>query len=164
MGTVPDVEETRLPGVGVRHDFLTAEGRRIGVISHFSGRRSLLLYDSDDPDSCRDTIELEEDDLRTLADLLGASHVTEHLANLRQSLKGLAIDWLPIEADSPYAGRPLGATELRTRTGVSIVALFRVDETIPSPPPDCTIEAGDTAVVVGTPEGIAKALALLRGE
>ena len=161
---MPDVEETRLPGVGVRHDFTTDEGRRIGVISHFSGRRSLLLYDSDDPDSCRDTIELGEDDLRALADLLGASHVTEHLANLRQNLKGLAIDWLPIEEGSPYASKPLGTTQLRTRTGVSIVALIRGPETIPSPAPDCTIRVGDTAVVVGTPEGIGKALALLRGE
>jgi TrkA domain protein len=161
---MPDVDETRLPGVGIRHDFLTEEGRRVGVISHFTGRRSLLLYDSDDPDSCRDTVELSEEDLRTLADLLGASHVTEHLANLRQNLKGLAIDWLPVEADSPYAGRPLGATELRTRTGVSIVALIRGESTIPSPAPDDTIEAGDTAVVVGTPEGIGSALALLRGE
>lgn len=161
---MPNVDETRLPGVGVRHDFLTEEGKRLGVISHFSGRRSLLLYDSDDPDSCRDTVDLAEDDVRTLADLLGASHVTEHLANLRQSLKGLAIDWLPIEAGSPYVGRPLGDTELRTRTGVSIVALIRAEETIPSPTPDQAVEAGDTAVVVGTPEGIGNALALLRGE
>jgi len=161
---MPNVDETRLPGVGVRHDFVTEEGKRLGVISHFSGRRSLLLYDSDDPDSCRDTVELAEDDVRTLADLLGASHVTEHLANLRQSLKGLAIDWLPIEAGSPYAGRPLGDTELRTRTGVSIVALIRGEETIPSPTPDQAVETGDTAVVVGTPEGIGNALALLRGE
>lgn len=161
---MPNVDETRLPGVGVRHDFVTEEGKRLGVISHFSGRRSLLLYDSDDPDSCRDTVDLAEDDVRTLADLLGASHVTEHLANLRQSLKGLAIDWLPIEAGSPYAGRPLGDTELRTRTGVSIVALIRGEETIPSPTPDQAVETGDTAVVVGTPEGIGNALALLRGE
>ena len=70
---MPDVDETRLPGVGIRHDFLTEEGKRVGVISHFSGRRSLLLYDSDDPDSCRDTVELNEDDVRVLADILGAS-------------------------------------------------------------------------------------------
>lgn len=161
---MPNVDETRLPGVGIRHDFLTEEGKRVGVISHFSGRRSLLLYDSDDPDSCRDTIELSEDDLRTLADILGGSHVTEHLANLRQDLKGLAIDWLPVEQGSPYAGRPLGATELRSRTGVSVVALIRDGETIPSPAPDAMIEVGDTAIVVGTPDGIGKALALLRGE
>lgn len=159
-----DVEETRLPGVGIRHDFLTEDGKRLGVISHFSGRRSLLLYDREDPDSCADTVELAEEDVRTLADLLGASHITEHLANLRQDLRGLAIDWLPVEASSPFAGRPLGESELRTRTGVSIVALIREGGTIPSPTPEQEVLAGDTAVVVGTPEGIASALALLRGE
>jgi len=67
---MPDVDETRLPGVGTKRDFLTGDRRRIGVISHFNGRRSLLVYDGDDPDSCRDTVELSEDDLRTLAELL----------------------------------------------------------------------------------------------
>lgn len=70
MAWMPDVDETHLPGVGTRCDFLTEGGKRVGVISHFGGRRSLLLYDSDDPDSCRDTIELNEDEQRTLAALL----------------------------------------------------------------------------------------------
>ena len=64
------VDETKLPGVGIKHDFPTEEGKRVGVISHFSGRRSLLLYDSDDPDSCRDTIDLNENEQRILAALL----------------------------------------------------------------------------------------------
>lgn len=67
---MPKVEQTLLPGVGVRHDFVTEEGQRVGLISHFSGRRSLLLYDRDDPDSCRDTVDLSEDEQRTLAALL----------------------------------------------------------------------------------------------
>ena len=158
-----EIHETRLPGVGIRHDFVTEAGERIGMISHFSGRRDLLIYDEDDRDRCRDVIELEEDDSRILADLLGAAHVTERLTELQQSVKGLTIDWLPIEASSVYAGRPLGDTRLRTRVGVSIIAVIRGEETAPSPMPDFRLEAGDTAVVVGTPKGIREALAVLRG-
>jgi len=160
---MPDVEETVLPGVGVRYDFVTEGGKRIGVISHFSGRRQLLLYDQEDPDACRETVDLQPDDLRTFADVLGASHVTEHLATVQQSIKGLTIDWLAIEEASPFAGRTLGDTELRSRTGVSIVAIMRDNETVPSPAPDFALAAGDTAVVVGTPEGIRDASAVLRG-
>jgi TrkA domain protein len=159
---MPDVEETRLPGVGVRYDFVTAGGRRIGVISHFSGRRQLLMYDSDDPDACREVVDLEADDLRAFADVLGASHVTEHLANLQQSVRGVTIDWLPVEEGSPFAGKTLGDTALRSRVGVSIVAIVRDNETIPSPAPDFRLASGDTAVVVGTPDGIRDASAILR--
>ena len=99
-----------LPGVGVRSDFLTEGGKRIGVISHFSGRRQLLVYDRDDPDACREVVELEPEDVRTFADVLGASHVTEHLATVQQSVKGLTIDWLSIEDGAPFVGKTLGDT------------------------------------------------------
>ena len=39
------VEQTALPGIGVRHDIVTETGRRIGVVSHRDGRRDLILYD-----------------------------------------------------------------------------------------------------------------------
>lgn len=67
---MPGVDETPLPGVGTKRDFVTERGKRVGVIAHIGGGRSLLLYDSDDPDACRDTVELSEDERRLLADLL----------------------------------------------------------------------------------------------
>jgi TrkA domain protein len=85
------VEETKLPGLGLRYDFLTARGNRLGVVHHRTGRRELLIYDRDDPDTCRDVIALDEDDSRTLAELLGASRVAEQLDHLQQ-VEGLAID------------------------------------------------------------------------
>ena len=158
-----EIEETRLPGVGVRHDFVTRGGDRIGLISHFSGRRSLLVYDRDDPDSCSDVVELDEEDVPVLAEMLGGSKVTKHLTEL-QRIKGLTIDWLPIEPDSKYADRPLGETELRRRTGVSIVAVASAEgETVPSPTPGFVLPKGGTLVVVGTPDGLREAEAILRG-
>ncbi len=76
------VEETRLPGVGVRHEFTTANGTRLGMVTYLSGRRELVIYDERDPDECRMTLELSEDDARALADLLGGSQVIEHLEHL----------------------------------------------------------------------------------
>ena len=45
---------------------------------------------------------------------------------------------------------------------ISIVAIVRDNETIPSPAPDFRLASGDTAVVVGTPDGIRDASAILR--
>jgi TrkA domain protein len=155
-----DVQETQLPGVGVRYDFVTSEGEHVGVLVHRGGRRELLLYDRDDPDSCRAVIRLERDDTRTLADLLGASHVSEKLAAM-QHIEGLTIDWLTLSPATAAVGRTLRDAALRSETGVSIVAIVRGDETVPAPAPDFTLEPGDTAVVVGTPEGIERLAALL---
>src|ERR687894_134798 len=106
-----DVEETRLPGVGIRYDFMTRERERVGVIAHTAGHRDLLLYDEDDPDSCSHVVRLSEDDTSTLADLLGASHVKERLTDIQQSVEGLTIDWLPVEEDAACAGRTIATTD-----------------------------------------------------
>ena len=158
-----EIEETRLPGVGVRHDFRTRSGRRIGVITHRGGDRDLLIYDEDDPDACTETVRLDEQDLHAVADLLGASHVRHRVEAIRQSVEGLTIDWIPIRESSAARDRTIGDTELRRRTGVSIVAIVGKGETRPSPGPETFIRAGDTAVVVGTPEGIGRAFELLQG-
>ena len=157
-----NVEQTRLPGVGVRHDFETRRGRRIGVIAHRGGHRELIVYDFEDPDAVAATVRLEDDDAHTLAELLGASRVTEAVDQIRQDIEGLAIDWVEI-ADSWWAaGRTIADTQLRRRTGVSIVAIIRGDQTVPAPEPSADLFAGDTAVVVGTPEGIQRAITLLQ--
>ena len=157
-----NVEQTRLPGVGVRHDFSTRSGQRIGVIAHRVGHRELILYAEDDPDRVAETVRLTDDDAQTLAELLGASRVTAAVDAIRQSIEGLALDWLPIGDAWWCSGRSIAETQMRRRTGVSIVAIIRADQTIPSPEPAELLLAGDTVVVVGTPDGIERATALLQ--
>lgn len=65
-----DIEETSLPGIGTRYDFVTEDGDRIGVLVHQSGRRELLVYDRDDPDTAR-VVCLSEHDLVRLGEVLG---------------------------------------------------------------------------------------------
>jgi TrkA domain protein len=157
------IKETQLPGVGVRHDFATRSGEHLGVITHRTGRRDLLLYDRDDPDACAAVLRLEEDESHTLAELLGGTRVTETIASLQQSVPGLTIDWLPISAGSACAMRSIADFGLRGQTGVSIVAVVRGNETIASPEPDFVLQPGDTAVAVGRPDGIRRAFDLLQG-
>lgn len=157
------IQETQLPGVGVRHDFVTKAGERIGMIAHRTGRRDLLLYDRSDPDACQNVIRLEEDDSRALAELLGVSQVTAGLTKLQQSVEGLTIDWMPITSSWACDGLMIKDTQLRARTGVTIIAVVRDGQTIPVPSPDFQLKVGDTAVVIGTADGIQKALALLQG-
>jgi K+:H+ antiporter subunit KhtT len=148
------VEETPLPGVGIRYDFRTESGRRLGVLLHRSGRRELLVYSEDDPDETSVTVDLGRDDARTLAELLGASVVVEHLGELQQDLEGLSIDWVPIDEGSDWAGKTLSEAGVHTTTGVSIVAFICAGRTVAAPGAHDRLEPGTTAVAVGSPEGI----------
>jgi len=151
---VPKIEETALPGVGIRHEFTSEDGHRMGVIHHRTGRRELFICEPDDPDSVTQSLNLSDDDSHALSEALGASSVVESLSGLQQQIEGLAIDWLSVAERTPYAGKTIGDARIRTRTGVSVVAVIRGDEAFPAPGPEFHIEADDTLVVVGTPKGI----------
>ncbi len=155
-----EIRETTLPGVGVRVEFTTEEGEQIGAIVHRGGRRELLVYDTDDPDRCTTLLTMTEDEARTLGEILGVPPVSKLKAAIQHDIEGLAIDWLALGDDSPFAGRTIGDGMLRTRTGVSIVAVVRDARTIPSPGADFEFAAGDVAVAVGTPDGIEQVRAM----
>ncbi len=146
------VEEVELPGIGMRYDLMTHKGRRVGVVKHRSGRRDLLVFSREDPDACSETVRMTDEESSALGELLGAPHIVDTLTGI--PVEGLLSEQIPIEADSPFANRTLGETQARTRTGASIVAVIRGQETIISPTPDFRFQPRDVVVVVGTREGV----------
>lgn len=155
-----EIYETELPGIGVRQEFDTASGSRLGVLTTRTGRRELLLYDNDDPDACRAVVHLEPADSTVLADLLGANHVSEATSSL-QRLDGLAIDWLTVGPTSPAANRSIAEADIRGTTGANVVAIVRNGVTNPAPGPDDVLLVGDVVVSVGTPDAVDSLLVLL---
>ncbi|MEV1000351.1 cation:proton antiporter regulatory subunit [Nonomuraea sp. NPDC050202] len=147
-----EVEQTALPGIGLRHDFTTRKGQRVGVVSHRTGRRDLVIYDKEDPDAVCQTVKLNDEEADALAELLGAPRIVARLNQLHQQVEGLVSVQLPIPAGSPYAGRPMGDARVRTRTSASIVAVVRSGQVFASPGPDFLFSAGDIVVVVGGEE------------
>jgi TrkA domain protein len=157
------VNQTSLPGVGMRYDFKTKAGDEVGVIAHYGGHYDFLVYDKLDPDSCALTLPLDVEDAHTLTELLGGSQVAESQQELLQTLPGLIIDWVPVREGWSCTGQSIREIGVRARTGASIVAVVRDGETIPSPEADFVMRPGDTAVVVGTVDGIRKTVELLQG-
>lgn len=131
------VEQTALPGIGVRHEFVTRRGRRVGVVEHRSGRRDLLLYELRDPDTCSESVSLTAEEADVLAEFLGVLRINERLAQLTAQVPHLVTEEILVPQGSPFDGKTLGETQARTRTGASVVAILRHDdEAIPSPAPD----------------------------
>jgi len=157
-----NVEVTPLPGIGVRKDFATRNGRRVGVVTHRDGHVELIVSKTDDPDACLASLPLTTDEAGALANLLGAPQLVAQLTEEHRDLPGINTKQLPIKSSSPFDGRTLGDTAMRTRTSVSVVAVMRAGQVHPSPNPDFNLTAGDVLVAVGTSEGLEAAVKILK--
>ncbi|MDQ4502586.1 cation:proton antiporter regulatory subunit [Sinomonas sp. ASV322] len=157
-----NVDETELPGIGVRKDFMTQSGRRLGVVTHRDGHTELIVSTWDDPDTCQASIPLTGDEASALGNLLGSQRIVMQLTEEHKEVPGIVTRQFSIVADSPYREQPMGKAAIRTRTGVSIVAIMREGEVLPSPGPDAILHIGDLLVAVGTQEGLDAAAAVLR--
>lgn len=157
------VRETKLPGVGVRHEFTSEDGIDVAVIVHHDGRRELVSYDAADPDACHSLVSLSEPDTKTLGQILGVAAVTENVTAVRRVIEGLALDWTVVAPGSSVDGTAIGSGEFRTKTGASIVAVIRDDVPVPAPDADFVLETGDVVVAVGPIEGLTELRSLLGG-
>ena len=79
---------------------------------------------------------LTEREADALAQILGAPRMVESFADLTKEVPGLEAGQVEVGPTRRYAGRPLGDTRARTRTGASIVAIVRGEQVLASPGPD----------------------------
>jgi TrkA domain protein len=158
-----DVRRVKLPGVGVLHTFVTEDGGKVGVITHRSGHSDLVTFAdaADGHDSTKVSLRLDEDEAHTLAELLGGTRITESLSSLEQ-IPGLSIDWFTVDYEDFIAGKALGDLASHGVVGLTVVAVVRGESANPAPAEDFTVFPGDTLVVAGSPEKVAKAFTFYR--
>jgi TrkA domain protein len=157
-----DVRRVKLPGVGVLHTFVTDDGGKLGVITHRSGHSDLITFaDAEDGDARKVSLRLDEDEAHTLAELLGGTRITESLSKL-DAIPGLSIDWFTVDYEDHIAGQKLGNLASRGVVGLTVVAVVRGESANPAPADDFTVFPGDTLVVAGSPEKVAKAFGFYR--
>lgn len=150
-----DVKEVLLPGVGLRYEFTSHNGERIGIVARRGGDFDVVLYGPDDPDQARPVFHLTDDEAEAVAQILGAPRIVERFTELSREVTGLETRQVHIVAGSPFVDHPLGETRARTRTGASIVAIVRNEEVLASPGPAEMLHARDVLIVIGTEDGIA---------
>lgn len=159
-----EIHETKLPGVGVQHDFETEDGSRVGVITHHTGRRDFLIFSDNDPDRCSSATTFTEQEAYLLGEMLGASQVVETIGNIQQTIiGGLALDWIVIHRDWSCVNASLSSLKLPD-AGVQVLAIIRNENTIPDPSPNMILKSDDVILVVGKPAEIRAASDVLHGE
>jgi TrkA domain protein len=149
-----DLEETLLPGVGVRYELQTQAGQLLGIVVQREGGAEIAVYDQRDPDRARGVFRLDPEEADAVAEVLGAPRLTQRFADLSREVPGLESGRFPIRPGSPFDGRSLGDTRARTLTGCSIVAIVRDADVVPSPGPADLLHAGDVLVAIGSDHGL----------
>lgn len=74
------------------------------------------------------------------------------VADLDAAIEGLQRHWYVLPADSPLVGNSLGETNIRRRTGATIMAIERQKRLYRYPLGETIFEQGDRLLVVGNPE------------
>lgn len=157
------VSEQNLPGIGRSYTVTGVDGARVTVVVHHSGRRDVYVYGADGaPDPT--VLSLTDDQARRLGAVLGGAYFQPTIVSEVEAVIGeLLIDWVTIRPDSPGAGRSIADLEIRRRTGMTVVAVLRGDETMLTPEPTSAVLAGDRLVVIGRREDLTRFLAHVVG-
>lgn len=85
----------------------------------------------------------------------------EVFPELKQHLPDIEIETVRIEEGSQLAGKTLAELRLRTKYGVTVLAVQRGKETLTNPSADTQLLPGDIVVLIGTEESIAGMYALI---
>ncbi|MFL0460115.1 cation:proton antiporter regulatory subunit [Kytococcus sedentarius] len=161
MSNQVNVRESVLPGVGIRYEMTTRNGRTLVVVVHRDGVADLCAFSAEDPDRAQDTLHLTLEESDAVADMLGSTRVTKHFADLSAEVPGLESARLTIERGSPFDGATLGDTRARTLTGCSVVAVVRGESVMTAPTPSQDLLAGDVLVAIGAESGLVELSDLL---
>jgi monovalent cation:H+ antiporter-2, CPA2 family len=84
------------------------------------------------------------------------------LPDLLKNIPNITITAFTIQEGSPLAGKTLGDFNLRKRHNILILALHREKKTITGLGGETLLEAGDVAIVYGSPSDIARGATLFR--
>jgi len=155
------VYESEVPGVGRKFELELTGEKSVVVVVHHDGRCELFRRDGPDADGEK-ILDLKGEQANRLGSILeGAYFESVDVDSLSVPLGDAIIEWVEVVADSAVAGTTLGESGIRAKTGTSVIAIQRGEETVSNPSPETELEPGDLLVAVGTREEQAELDALV---
>jgi TrkA domain protein len=150
-------KEVDLPGIGKKFSIITSGKEKVSVIIHLSGKREIYFFEKDDFDEPVCSFVLNKEEANQLGSvLMGTFFKPEAKEEKEMFLKNLIIEWISLEKGSPLINKSIKESEIRKKTGASVVAIIRGDLTITNPSPDEILREGDIIVLVGNKQQIEK--------
>ena len=145
-----DLQETRLPGVGVKYTLRLDHGARLAVILHNDGKRELYWFPGAHDDEPGAVITLDDDESRQLGAVIGGAYERPKIVeDLEMALGEMHIEWIRVPDSSPWIGKTLAEAGFRAKLGITVIAILREPESVSGARPEDIVQRGDTLVTVG---------------
>src|SRR6056297_984305 len=123
------VYEAEVPGVGKKFELDAGDGERLIVIIHHDGKREVYRRPDENADSEK-LFAVSGEQARKLGSILeGAYFQPVELENVQVPLGEEIIEWVDVAEGSELDGTTLRDADIRQRTGVSVIAVQRGEET-----------------------------------
>lgn len=159
------IRVAELPGIGKKIAFLTASGSKIVLVVHHTGKRDMYFFEDGEDDEPDFHVELTADETREFgAQLLGATYQPVDVERMRLFRNQMVIEWVPLHTTSVFANKTLIDSQIREKTGVTIVGIERNGELIGSPNSHTVLLPGDVLMAIGKSEQIEEFTKLCSGE
>ena len=84
------------------------------------------------------------------------------MSNLNAALHSATTENIKLNQNSPVVGKTLGELDLRGRTGATLIAVVRGDDTKIGPGANYKLQEDDILILFGKPENIERAIKLLQ--
>lgn len=160
-----NISISQLPGIGQKITLRTAEESMLVLIVHHTGKRELYFFDEADSDEADFAMDLTSDETRELgAQLLGATYQPVDTEKLKVFQNQIVIDWVELKETSPIAHQTIEGSEIRNKTGATIMGIVKEKENIAVPEADTKLQPGDVLMIIGKEDQIATLTALCKGE
>ncbi len=82
--------------------------------------------------------------------------------DITAAIDAASTDTIALAEDSPVVGKTLGELDLRGKSGATVIAVVRDGQTKISPGANYSLSAGDTVVLLGSPEKLDRAKTIFR--
>ncbi|MBP2133417.1 TrkA domain protein [Methanomicrobium sp. W14] len=139
-----------LPGIGTKYEMDTESGDRLSVVYMEKGGVQMYIASRDGVDSA--SAELNTSEARRVGNVLtGAVFEAdeEEISVIFSSFSDLSIKVHTYILGAKTAKKSLFDLKVRSKTGVTIVAVNRKGESIVNPPSDFCLDVGDSVLVIG---------------
>jgi TrkA domain protein len=150
-----ELRADELPGVGVRYGLPLAEGGRLAIVERDDGVCELYHFAEAADEEPAAVITLQPDEARQAASVMGGAYRRSGLVQeLEIALGELVLEWVRVPRESPLAGRSIGETRIRKRTGATVIAIARSPDPVSAVQPEDVIRPGDVLVAAGRVEQV----------
>jgi TrkA domain protein len=144
------LRSVNLPGVGTKYEFETDKGDTVAIF--FTKTGTIQMYTLQQGCRTPSAAEMTPMEARRLGNILTGAIIeaeSESVEIAFSALADLRITIHTYQIQKAIAGKTIEDLQIRTKTGVTVIAVSRKDTNIINPPPSFVFETGDAVVVIG---------------